>query len=214
MMINNLKPDIIAITGDFVNSNPDEFLIVNDELKLLRSEYGVFACLGNHDHYMNEKQKVKLKELIKNTGIDLLVNENKILKIKGETLQIAGIDNSSFQLKFGDVNKTLEGLTPGYPTILLCHDPKMWENEIMGKTFVDLTLSGHTHAGQVSLDFTGNYFIPAMWVLKHVAGLYKFKDQHLYVNVGIGTAGPPIRIGIRPEITLITLKSVENFTNQ
>jgi uncharacterized protein len=206
-IIHSLNPDIIVITGDFVNNHPDELDLIYDDLKQLRAPHGVYGCIGNHDHYMTDELHQDLKEKISNAGIKLLINENITLNIKGETLQLAGVDNSSWQLDFGDYDKTFAGLTEAFPTILLCHDPVDWQNNVKGKHFADLTLSGHTHGGQIGVDIFGHELAPAVWAYTYWRGLYKEGEQYIYVNTGLGTVGPPVRIGhIRPEITLIKLR--------
>ena len=211
ILIETLQPDLLVITGDFVNFSHRELDLLMPQLKNLHAKYGVYACLGNHDHYMHISQHPVLIDVIRKAGINLLINENVTLNIFNEQIQIAGIDNSSYRMTYGDINKTLNGLKNYLPTILLCHDPTNWDKEIRRKTFVDLTLSGHTHGGQIGIEYDEFSLSPANLVYKQYAGLYKDKDQYLYVNRGIGTVGPPLRIGIRPEITLLTLRNVENF---
>ncbi|TAL70672.1 MAG: metallophosphoesterase [Bacteroidetes bacterium] len=210
ILANAVQPDLIFVTGDFVNNHPDEMVLAVEGLKRLNAHYGVYACLGNHDHYMSDDNHKKLIKTIRNSGIDLLINENKKLNINGCNLQLAATDNTSWGDKFANFDKTLDGLNDIDPTILLCHDPNNWDPKINGKRDVDLMLAGHTHGGQFSFKIDGMELSPVRYVYKYYAGLYKNKDQYLYVNRGCGTAGPPIRIGMKPEITLITLVRPEN----
>jgi predicted MPP superfamily phosphohydrolase len=210
-LIETLQPDLLFVTGDFVNFSHTELPIIMPQLKNLHAKYGVYGCLGNHDHYMSPSDHPSLIDAIQKSGINLLINKNITLNIFNEQLQIAGMDNTSFRMTYGDIHKSLNGLKDYLPTVLLCHDPTNWDKEIRRKTFVDLTVSGHTHGGQIGIEYDELSLSPASLVYKQCAGLYKDKDQYLYVNRGIGTVGPPLRIGIRPEITLITLRSVENF---
>ncbi|MBM2815434.1 MAG: Metallophos protein [Ignavibacteria bacterium] len=212
LIVNSLKPDIIMITGDFVNHSPDELLLIIDELKQLRAEYGIYACLGNHDHYMTKEHQQDLIEQVNGTGIELLINQNKTLTIKGKNLQIAGTDNSSFGRYYADFPKTFKGLSSDLPTILMCHDPINWDKSIVGKIPAGLTLAGHTHGGQIGMDFWGSYITPARYLYKQWQGIYRNKNQYLYVNRGLGTIGPPIRVSQPPEITLITLITPSNLT--
>jgi len=206
-IIQSLDPDIIVITGDFVNNHPGELDLIYDDLSQLKAPHGVYGCIGNHDHYMTDELHQILISKIENAGIDLLINENITLNIKGEKLQLAGVDNSSWQLNYGDYDKTFYGLSEYNPTILLCHDPVDWQNHVKGKYNADLTLAGHTHGGQVGIDIFGHELYPAVLAYTYWRGLYKEGSQYLYVNTGLGTVGPPVRIGhIRPEITLLTLK--------
>ncbi len=209
--IKNLKPDILFVTGDFVNYNPNEIKVLKGELERLKADVAVIGCLGNHDHYMNAKNHSNLNEYFKkHTPIQMLNNELKILDIHGTKLNIAGVDNSGMNMHFADFNKALDNTLNDVSTILLCHDPSNWDKSIVNKRNVDLTLSGHTHGGQVQLKLLGLEFNPGALAYKQFDGLYKKKDQYLYVNTGLGTVGPPIRIGVPPEITQITLRKLDS----
>jgi hypothetical protein len=210
-IIDSLKPDIITITGDFVNFSPDELDRILPLLRNFRTQHGVYACLGNHDRYMTMAEHETLVNKIRDCGIDLLINQNKSIEIAGEKIQIAGIDNSSYGTQYGDINKTVSGLQEYLPTVLLCHDPNQWDDIREKCRFIDLTLSGHTHGGQIALNIFNNDYSVAKVLYKYNSGLYKSDEQYLYINRGIGTIGPPLRIGIEPEITLITLHSIEQL---
>jgi len=209
--INGLNADIIFITGDFVNFSQKELILGIEELGQLKSRYGIYACLGNHDHYMNADEHEQLIKIIKNNNIQLLINENITLNINESKLNIVGVDYSGHRLNYADWGKSFDGISPLNTTILLCHDPKSWDQSIIGKTCADLTLAGHTHGGQVAFELFGQILSPAQFTYKQYAGLYRNRDQYLYVNRGIGTSGPPIRLFMNPEITLITLKTSENL---
>lgn len=210
-IINTLQPDILFITGDFVNNSPNEFPLIAEHLSAMEARLGKFAILGNHDHYMSEENHQKLIQNIKNCGFDLLINENRSLNINDTKLQIAGVDDLSFHNHFGNFDVALSGLSDGYVTILLCHDPTQWDN-IKGKRHVELTLSGHTHGGQYGIDMFGRVISASSFIYKYNAGLYENKDQFLYVNRGIGTTGPPIRVGVNPEVSYIILKRFVSIT--
>jgi len=209
-IIESLRPDIILITGDFVNFLPDELKITFPELRKLTAPLGVFASIGNHDHYMSNDNHQLLLKVIKDAGINVLINDNSIIDIDGSKLNIAGIDNTGLGQNFGNINVALNGLDVSNPTILLAHDPTFWDNEIRCKVpSVDVMLSGHTHGGQVGVHLLGEDLSFARMVYKQWAGMYKDNDQILYVNRGLGMVGPPIRIAIEPEITLFTLTRTE-----
>lgn len=210
-MINLLKPDIITITGDFVNFNPDELYLINSELKQFYANYGVYGSLGNHDHYMSNENQEKLLNILENSGIDILINENKIIKVQDAELQIIGVDNIGHDQSFGDIDLAVKGIDFSKPTVLLLHDPTYWEDKIISKYPIDLTLSGHTHGGQFGFNMFGVEASQAMLFYKRWAGLHHFKDKYIYINRGLGTTGPPIRVGINPEITLLTLKPISNL---
>lgn len=206
-MIEQLKPDVLVITGDFVNFDPKELEFIRRDLVRLRADVGVFASLGNHDHYCSPQNHSLLRSMISNSGIKLLVNTNVPLTVNGETIYLLGTDNTGLGQNFADLPAALVGVEPGAPTILLAHDPTFWDKQVRRKAPVDLMLSGHTHGGQVGIHFLGVELSVAQVVYKQWAGLYRDGEQYLYVNRGLGTVGPPIRIGIPPEITVLTLRS-------
>ena len=209
--INALEPDMIAFTGDLITMTPDELDNISAALSSLEAKDGVFSVLGNHDYCMysdmsqTEKQKC-LEELIRKEGEmgwDLILNEHRIIRKGQDSIAVIGVENTSPSKHFpsrGDLNKASEG-TEGMFRILLTHDPMHWEAEITGKDY-PLTLSGHTHAMQVSIFG----WSPSSLIFKHHKGLYTEGNQSIYVNKGLGETIFPARIGACPEITLITLK--------
>lgn len=206
------RPSIIVLTGDFVNFQANELKIIRQQLEMLKAEFGVWASLGNHDHYSRPDDHALLKSMIKNSGINLLVNENHTFEVDGDKLQLIGTDNTGVGPRgigqnFADITTALVGTSPDYATILMAHDPTYWDLEINGRKPIDLMLSGHTHGGQVGMNIFGKEMSFAQLIYKQWAGLYQSNHQYLYVNRGIGTVGPPIRIGIPPEITVFTLRS-------
>ncbi len=206
-IIESIKPDVILITGDFVNFLPNELSVIAKELSALHAPMGVYASLGNHDHYNQPTEHARLVSAVRGFDIDLLVNDLRRLRIGNDELVIAGIDNTGFKQHFGDLGKALHGVTEEDAVILLAHDPTFWDKEVRRQAPVGLTLSGHTHGGQFGVQLLGFEWSPAQYVYKQWAGMYSDGDQHLYVNRGLGTVGPPIRIGINPEITVFTLRS-------
>lgn len=209
--INALDPDMIAFTGDLITMTPDELDPISAVLSSMKARDGVFSVLGNHDYCMysdmsqTEKQKC-LEELIRKEGEmgwDLILNEHRIIRKGQDSIAVIGVENTSPLKHFpsrGDLNKASEG-TDGMFRLLLSHDPMHWEAEITGKDY-PLTLSGHTHAMQVSLFG----WSPSSLIFKQHKGLYTEGNQSIYVNKGLGETIFPARIGARPEITLITLK--------
>jgi uncharacterized protein len=212
LTINNLQPDLIFITGDFVNFNPKEMDFGFDIMEKMKAKHGIYACLGNHDHYMSQPDHQYLLSFFDDSPVQLLNNENTVLNINGKNLNIAGVDNYGSRQTFGDFDKALAGLNNTDPTLLLCHDPTNWDKFLRGKSDVDVTFSGHTHGGQLGFDIMGKHYSPVTWAYKQYAGLYHDSDQYLYVNRGLGMSGPPIRLGVNPEITLFTLKTPEFLT--
>lgn len=206
-IIEGLEPDIIVITGDFVNFHPRELKIIYPELSQLKAKYGVFGCLGNHDHYMTDDEHKNLISFLNKSGINLLINENTKITIGSSILQLIGVDNVNFRSNYADFPKAMTGIQQEYPSILLCHDPTNWDRFVRNKLNIDLMLSGHTHGGQVGIELFGQYLSPVRIVYKQWAGLYQDGEQYLYINRGLGVVGPPVRVDMPPEITFIELSS-------
>ncbi|GAB5465333.1 MAG: hypothetical protein Kapaf2KO_07690 [Candidatus Kapaibacteriales bacterium] len=208
-LTNELKSDIITVTGDFVNFDPMELKPHFESLSELSADLGVYACLGNHDHYMSDKNHKILKGAIEQTGIDLIDNSSRQFELNGSTLNIIGVDNIGMKQDFGDFDKAIRGIELENPSILLCHDPRNWDDTVI-KNYpdIDLMLAGHTHGGQIAVELLGLELYPVSMVYKRYVDMYTKGSQHLYVNRGIGTTGPPIRIGVPPEITEFELVSV------
>ena len=205
--INSLKPDLIAFTGDLITLTPDEIDCIASSLGALEASDGVVSVLGNHDYgTYADTSGTLLQGLIDREaalGWNLLLNEHKVLRRDVDSIVVIGVENTSSSHFFpsnGDLDKAAAG-TEGAFRIVLTHDPMHWESEIIGHDYA-LTLSGHTHAMQLSI--LG--WSPSSLIFRHSNGLYTEGVQHLYVNAGLGETIFPARIGARPEITLITLR--------
>ncbi len=216
--INALQPDLIFFTGDLVNNVATEMADYVNVFNKLKAKYGVYSTLGNHDYgdyvsWESEEAKANnlqdLKNLHKQMGWRLLLNENLVLEIDGSKLGIIGVENISGSRGFhtyGDLNKALVNLPNDTNcNILLSHDPSHWNKEVKDIDNINLTLSGHTHGMQFGLDLSWLKWSPVKYVYEQWAGLYNNNQQYLYVNRGFGFIGYPGRVGILPEITLITL---------
>ncbi len=215
--VNRLQPDLILFTGDMVHNFSEELDPFTGILGRLNAPLGKFAILGNHDYgqYFGWKSEVekdanleRLKEKIRTSGFDLLLNEHRTISLDGHFLDIVGVENwgkPPFP-RMGDLAKALEGTSPDRVKILLSHDPSHWDLQVKGKEKIELTLSGHTHGMQFGFEIGKFRWSPSRWTYKQWAGLYSENGQYLYVNRGLGFTGYPGRVGIRPEITLITLK--------
>lgn len=211
--INSLDADLIAFTGDLVTLGPEELNGLQEILSSAKAKDGVYAVLGNHDYSeyrRHDSQQAKrealeeLKRRIEQMGWRLLLNENKTISRGEDKISILGVENISGNRSFrtyGDFEKALAGADGAYQ-ILLSHDPTHWRAEVLQKSDVDLTLSGHTHAMQLSL--LG--WSPSSLMYDEYRGLYHEGEQYLYVNTGLGQTAVNARFGVAPEITLITLK--------
>ncbi len=214
--INGLHPDAVCFTGDLVSMTAEEAKPFVSVLSRIKAKDGVFTILGNHDyaHYMpmlNDQQKEadlnELCELQRSMGWRLLDNESAIVRRGNDSIAIVGTANYGdppFPV-FGDYGKATQGLD-GVFKVHMQHNPYMWRSALVGKADAPLTLSGHTHAMQFVLHLAGTRMSPSSWRYSEWGGLYMEGSQALYVNTGLGMVGPPFRIGVPPEITVITLK--------
>lgn len=216
--INKIKPDILVFTGDMVNNYYQEMIGFEDALNRMKAKYGKFAIWGNHDYgdysdWKSQKDKVEnhqeIAEKIKAAGFNLLQNQSAKVTIKDTSLYIVGVENWGHKPfpQYADLGLAMHNVPDSAFRILLSHDPAHWEDEVRTKTTIPLTLSGHTHGGQFGVKIGGITFSPMYLIQPLWAGLYRNKDQYLYVNQGYGCIGFPGRIDMNPEITVITLRS-------
>lgn len=212
------KPDVLFFTGDLVNNQTDE---VNEYLPLLsklKAPLGVFSVTGNHD-YGNYRswpsqaaKKKNFKDLIEAhrlMGFDLLMNENRFIKLNGEKLAILGVENwgTGRFPKYGDLARAYSGTEEAEVRLLLSHDPSHWDAQVRpGYPDIDIMFAGHTHGFQFGIEWGDIRWSPSQYVYKQWAGLYREGNQFLYVNRGFGFIGYPGRIGIPPELTIMELK--------
>ncbi len=220
-LINNSNPDLICFTGDLVNNYAWELRGWDVVLRDLSASKGKFAVLGNHDYgdysewdTPREKQAnlEAIKQHYKDTGFTLLQNEAALITSKNDKIAIVGVENwgtPPFK-QYGDLNKALQKVEHIPFKVLLSHNPTHWQFEVLPKTNIALTLSGHTHGMQAGVQYKKLQWSPIKYKYKHWAGLYKEGSQYLYVNRGLGWIGLPARIGMRPEITIIKLVSTRN----
>lgn len=203
-VVNSLGSDLIAVTGDFVNSMVEEVYPFAEAFSVLRAPCGVFGVLGNHD-YFTRNVEVVAKE-VNSCGIKLLRNSLVGIEKNGTTLHLLGLDDlGNGQRARKLIEKAVAGIEGRSPTILMCHRPYFFPQA--AERNIGLTLSGHTHGGQIVFARIGNDVIaPARMVSPYVAGLYSIGTSHMYVSRGIGTVGVPIRLNCPPEITKITLR--------
>ena len=218
-MINDLKADIIFFTGDLVNNFASEIDGWQDILGALEAKYGKYSVLGNHDYgdyadWQSASAKKenfdRVKKYHSKIGFKLLLNEwIPFTTEQGESFEIIGVENwgENGFTKYGDLNKAMAGTNAANFQILLSHDPSHWDAKVIGKTKIDLTLSGHTHGMQFGVEIPGILkWSPAKYRYPRWGGLYTEDKQMIYVNRGFGYIGFPGRVGMAPEITLMELK--------
>ena len=217
-LINEQASDVILFTGDMVNNKASEMLPWLDTFSKLKAKDGKFSILGNHDYgdYFNwESPQAKhdnleqLKQIQKQIGFDLLLNESRFLEKNGERLAIIGVENWGKGFKsVGDLKRAASNIHKSDFKILMSHDPTHWEERVIKDDYhYHLTLSGHTHGMQFGIEIPGWIkWSPVKWRYKYWAGIYKEMGQYINVNRGFGFLAFPGRVGIWPEITVIELK--------
>ena len=229
-MANELGGDLAVVTGDFLTGRTDPLEDCIAELSRLRAPLGVWGCNGNHEIYARAEKESA--ELFHKFGMKLLRQENAELRWQGSAFNLLGVDYQRQRDGEGNRPPMLAGVESlvrrDVPNILLSHNPNSFPKAAeMG---IELSLAGHTHGGQVRVEILDHRWSPAEFLTPYVAGLYKrplfapadldineipgfrpassiqLPASSIYVNRGLGTIGAPVRLGVPPEITLITLR--------
>lgn len=218
-LANEQESDMILFTGDLVNNTADEMNEWKDIFSTLKAKDGVFSVLGNHDYgdyvtwnSVEEKQQNlrRLKEIQKEMGWDLLLNENRLITRNEDRIVLVGVENwgvGGFK-KAGDLDRATAGVATNDFKILMSHDPSHWQEQVKeDERHFHLTLSGHTHGMQFGIEIPGWFkWSPVKYRYEHWAGIYEESGRYINVNRGFGFLGYPGRVGIWPEITVIQLK--------
>ncbi|MBQ7423992.1 MAG: metallophosphoesterase [Prevotella sp.] len=205
------QADAIVFAGDLQNMHPEELQRVGETLRRIQAPDGVYSVLGNHDYatYLGESEQQKriceelTRQFQRSLGWHLLLNENAAIRRGADSIVVAGMENDGkkpFPSR-GDIRKTLLGVSDSAFVVMLQHDPTSWRRTILPQSRAQLTLSGHTHGGQVSLFG----FSPVSLVYKEWGGRYNHGSRMLYVSTGI-SGFVPFRLGLPAEVTVITLK--------
>ena len=213
------KPDMIFFTGDLVNNIASEMRDYQDIFSKVKAPLGVYSVLGNHDYgdyffgaapsQAKARNLESVKQTHKNMGWDLLLNENRRIKIGNEEIGILGVENwgAGRFAKYGRMDLAAKDTDELPVKLLLSHDPSHWRAQIIPEySQIDAMFSGHTHGMQFGLITENFQWSPAQYVYKEWAGHYQENKQQLYVNVGYGFLGYPGRVGILPEITIFELR--------
>jgi predicted MPP superfamily phosphohydrolase len=223
-MANDLQPDISFVTGDFVSSEGDPLDACITELSRLRAPLGVWGCNGNHEIYAGVEDDAE--RLFREKGMRLLRAASAVVEHNGARFNLLGVDYQRDHMvrgeRTGPMLQEIERLVRrDMPNLLLSHNPNSFHRA--AELGIELSLAGHTHGGQVKFEIVDHSVSPARLITPFVAGLYHLPmDGHagaasakglqravLYVNRGLGTFGFPVRIGVPPEITLLTLRTAE-----
>jgi predicted MPP superfamily phosphohydrolase len=199
--VNDLKPDVILMTGDFISKNQYHLhQKLTRAMSAFHARDGIFAVLGNHDYWVRNNAVARAIQAAGNCR--LLLNSNAVICRDGTALHIAGIDDV-WEGRH-DLDAALQGIPAGSAVILLAHEPDKAE-AAAATGRVGLQLSGHTHGGQIRLPFKGALVLPDLGE-KYDMGLFNINGMGLYVNRGIGMVAPYVRFNCRPEITHFTLR--------
>ncbi len=230
-MANEIGADLVVVTGDFLTGRTDPLEDCIAELSRLRAPLGVWGCNGNHEIYAQAEEKSA--ELFQKFGMKLLRHESAELRWQGSAFNLIGVDYQRQRDVAGNRPPMLAGMQPlvrrDVPNILLSHNPNSFPRA--AELGIELSLAGHTHGGQVRVEILDHRWSPAEFLTPYVAGLYRRplfapadvgdaevsalrqvtipqpqSASAIYVNRGLGTIGAPVRLGVPPEITLITLR--------
>lgn len=192
---NRLKPDMFILTGDYVSHERKYIEPVAKVLGKLKSEFGTFACLGNHDHWTDPDLVTKH---FRDAGINVLINQGFRFEARGASFWLAGVDD--YMVGKTDLAAALHGSFPDEMKLLLAHNPVIFRQAV--RAGVDLTLSGHTHGGQVKIRDKEKRLLPRR---KLSSGLHRRKTSQIYITRGIGTVVLPVRFQCPPEISMLEL---------
>lgn len=215
---NSQNPDLVIFSGDIVNQFSDELLIVDTMLKNINAPFGKYAVLGNHDFgdytiWKSPAEKEKnTKEIIRymeKNNFHYIRNKHIYIYKKSDSIALVGLDNWGLMpfKQYGDLKKATNGMPLNAFSLIISHDPTHWDEQIKKMFCTSLTFSGHTHAFQFGLNWGSFKWSPSKLKYEKWWGIYSEKNNYLYVSRGIGTIGFMGRIGMYPEIVVITLKS-------
>lgn len=197
-LANDLQPDVAVLLGDFVDANVEAILELAPALSGLRAQHGIFAVLGNHDHWKGAKI---VRAALVNEGIQVLRNAGVPLTVAGHELYLAGLESAWCGRP--DIAQALSERRGDSPVVLLVHEPD-YADKAAQDPRISLQLSGHSHGGQVRLPLIGALELPS-WGRKYDCGHYHVGAMQLYTNRGIGLVDLPVRFNCPPEVTEITL---------
>jgi hypothetical protein len=216
-LINEQKSDVILFTGDIVNNTADEMEPWIPYFEKLKAKDGKYSVLGNHDYgeyvrWNTSEEKAAnfkaIKEIHPKIGFNLLLNDSVYIEKNNEKIALVGVENWGTRFKkAGDLQLAASKIKKEDFKVLLSHDPSHWNAEVKNNANnYHLTLSGHTHGMQFGIEIPGIKWSPVQYVYKQWAGIYKEYERYINVNRGFGFLAFPGRVGIWPEITVITLK--------
>jgi uncharacterized protein len=198
---NDRAPDLAVVTGDMVTSGIDFHGDVADVIGALRAKSGVFVSMGNHDYFGAEGEP--LVTMLRDRGVGVLRNEGVVIERDGAKLWLAAIDDT--WTRRDDIERAMRDRPDGLTTVLLAHDPNRFDDA--ADAGANLVLSGHTHGGQIGVPFIYRVANLASFGYRYNVGFYRRGQSVLYVHPGLGTTGPPMRLGVAPEVTILVLRA-------
>jgi predicted MPP superfamily phosphohydrolase len=194
-----LQPDLVLLGGDYVSHSRRYAAGLVELLRPLAARDGVFAVLGNHDHYVSAEL---VREVLAAAGVRELWNTSVLIRRGAATLAVGGVGDLRYDAI--DFHATAAGLAEAVPRIVISHDPDVfayWPPAVR----LDLMLSGHTHGGQAHLPLLGPPYVPSQFGFRYLAGHFHVEGRQLYVSRGVGAITAPIRWRCPPEVTLVVL---------
>jgi predicted MPP superfamily phosphohydrolase len=197
-----LRPHIAFATGDFISNMGDPLEACIRQLARIKTDAGMFGCLGNHEYYARVEPLTV--QLAARAGIRILRSQAAQVRIGNSVVNVAGVDYQRIANKRDYLRDAASLVYPGALNVLLSHNPDVFP--VAARQGYHLTLAGHTHGGQVTVEILDQTINPARFFTPYVRGLYRLDQAAEYVTRGIGTIGIPTRIGAPPEITLIRLR--------
>lgn len=197
---NGVKPDVTVVTGDLVTSGTDYYDDIADVIGALRAKDGVYVSMGNHDYFGDGEPLI---QRLRSKGAAVLRNEGLLIERGGKQMYLAAIDDT--WTRRDDMDRALSGCPDGVASVLLAHDPDKFGEA--AKRGVSLVLSGHTHGGQVGMPFLARYMNLSSMTHHYNLGIYRRARSVLYVHPGLGTTGPPMRLGVAPAVVILTLRT-------
>jgi predicted MPP superfamily phosphohydrolase len=192
--------DAVVVTGDMVTSGTHYHEQIAQLVGELRGKDGVFVAMGNHDYFGEGEPLISL---LRARGAVVLRNEGLLLERDAGRLHLSAIDDT--WTKRADMDRALENRPEGVPSVLLAHDPDRFPEAV--KRGVDLVLSGHTHGGQIAVPFFARAINASKLAHQYHLGVYTEGDSTLYVHPGLGTTGPPMRLGVAPKVVVLKLRT-------
>ena len=194
------SPDIAVITGDLITSGTAFHEDVAEVVAGLETRDGVFVSLGNHDYFGDPKPLISR---LRARGATVLRNEGVVLERAGASLFLAAIDDT--WTRRDDLDRALASRPEGATVLLMTHDPERFREA--AARGVALTLAGHTHGGQIALPFLSRWVSPSHLTHHFHQGLYRIGRSTLFVSPGLGTTGPPMRLGVAPLVAILRLRA-------